>query len=267
MGLSEFFLPERLPRQLIYAGDRYAEIVTLTKGRVGDRRRMEGADLVGEAGDGRGWAEVMAGLRPQETGIVFNASAFIFNFFDFDKLPWQKKALGELVAWRLQKIFPGNIESYDHRFYRLDRRRILSILAPRALAETAKARFREKCVPLTFIGSTTLTLLSRMVTAKPAPDFFIESDGAACTMLFQNRRAPIYIRKFRGSLPADTVEEVVKTVAFVRGQYGIEPRRYWLVDHHDGAAAIEAGLASLAGEAYSRLQAGLGEAPHIPGSR
>ncbi|MDD8012942.1 MAG: hypothetical protein PHX05_05645 [Acidobacteriota bacterium] len=267
MGLSEFFLPERLPQQLIYAGDGYAEIVTLAKGRVAGRRRLDGADLVGEAGEGRGWNEVMAGLRPEETGIVFNASPFIFNFFDFDKLPWRKKALGELVAWRLQKIFPGDIASYDHRFYRLDRRRILSILAPRALAATAEAHFREKGLPLTFIGSTTMTLLPRMAAAKPAPDFLIESDGAACTMLFQDRRAPIYIRKFRGSRPADTVEEVVKTVAFVRGQYGIEPRRYWLIDHHDSAAAIEAGLASLADGAYSRLQAGLGEAPHIPGSR
>jgi len=265
MGLIDFFIPDRLPRQVLYAGDGHAEVVTLAKGRVSGCRRLEGVALA-EDGE-RDWAEAMSALQPVETGIVFGASPFIYNFFEFDKLPWQKKALGELVAWRLQKIFPGDIASHDHRFYRLDRRRIFSILAPRALVANSEARFREKRVPLIFIGNSTMTLLARMQAAKAAPDFFIENDGAGCTMLFQSRRSPIAIRKFRSNSPADTVAEAGKTVAFVRGQYGIEPRRYWLIDHSGGAAALEAGLAALGGEAYSRLQAGLGDAPHIPGSR
>lgn len=268
MGLIAFFLPERLPRQVVYAGDRHAEVLSLARGRVTGRRRLEGVALAEALADGgHGWAEVMAELRPVETGIVFSASPFIYNLFDFDRLPWPNKACGELVAWRLQKIFPGDLAAYDQRFFRLDRKRILSILAPRSLRETAEARFREKGVPLTFIGSSTLTLLRRMQAARPAPDFFIESDGPACTLLFQNRRTPIYIRTFRGSSPADAVEEALKTVAFVRGQYGVEPRRYWLIDHRDGAAALATALASLAGQEYTRLQSGLGEAPHIPGSR
>jgi hypothetical protein len=104
MGLITFFLPERLPRQLIYAGDRHAEIVRLQKRRIVDRSRLEGAALA-ESTDSA-WAGVVSGLRPVDSGIVFNASPFIYNFFEFDKLPWQKKTLNELVTWRLQKIFP-----------------------------------------------------------------------------------------------------------------------------------------------------------------
>ncbi len=265
MGLIEFFLPERLPRRFIYAGERHAEIVTLVRGRVSGRRRVEGAAF---AADGSGdWDRILEGLPAEETGIVFSAAPFIFNFFEFDKLPWQKRALGELVTWRLQKIFPGDIAAHHHRFFRLDRRRVFSILAPLALAESAEAHFRQHRVPLTFIGSSTMALLARMQAAKSAPDFAIESDGASCTMLFLHRRSPIYIRKFRGSSPADAVEEAGKTMAFVRDQYGAEPGRYWLVDHSGAADAIAAGLAALAPERCRRLQAGVGEAPYIPGSQ
>ena len=52
------------------------------------------------------WPEIAARLRAEDTGIIFNAAPFIYNFFEFDKLPWQKKALRELVAWRLQKDIP-----------------------------------------------------------------------------------------------------------------------------------------------------------------
>jgi hypothetical protein len=263
MGLIDRFLPERLPRQWLFAGDRHAEVVTVSQGRISGRRRLEGVALAD--GGERDWDGALAGLQPEESGLIFGASPFIFNFFEFDRLPWQRKALRELVAWRLQKIFPGDLSAYDHRFYRLDRRRILSVLAPRALLAGAEARFRQARAPLTFIGSSTLTLLARMQQARPAPDFLIESDGAGVTMLFQQRRLPLYIRKFRGSSAADAIAEAGKTAAFVRGQYGADPRRYWLIDHGGDAAAIEAGLASVAGSEFVRLPAGPDAAPPIPG--
>jgi hypothetical protein len=254
MGLIDRLLPERLPRQFVYAGEDHAEVVALARGRVAGRRRVAGAALA----DGAGWDDVLSGLRPEETGLVFSASPFLFNFFEFDQLPWQAKALGELVTWRLQKIFPGDIAAHYHRYYRLDRRRVLSILAPRALVADAEARFAAARVPLTFIGSSTLALLARLRRARPAPDFFIESAGNACTMLFQARRQPVYVRKFRAGSAADAADEAAKTVAFVRGQYGIEPGRYWLIEHEAGTDAGAPLLAALAGQ---------GEAPYIPGCR
>jgi len=262
MGLIDLFLPERLPRQVIYAGDRHAETVRLRDGRVADRSRTDGAALADD--DGGDWSGVMASLRAEETGVVFNADPFIYNFFEFDKLPWQRKALRELVAWRLQKIFPEDIAAYDHRFFVLDRRRVFSILVRRALLERVEAVFSRQRAPLTCIGNSTMEILARARKAKTAPDFFLERDSASCCMVFLSRRAPIYIRKFKSGSASDTVEEIGKTVAFVRNQYNIEPRRYWLHDHQGEGAAVEA---LLSGGETARLSAGLGEAPHIPGSR
>ncbi len=263
MGLIELFLPERLPRQVLFAGDRHVEILRLQNGRIAAGARLEGIPLAED--NERGWDEALGRLHPEATGIVFNAAPFIYNFFEFDKLPWQKKALRELVSWRLQKIFPDDIASFDHRFYRLDRKRVLSILAPRALTETVERRFKARGVPLTFIGNSTLAVLARMQAAKPAPDFFIENDRVTCAMVFQSGRSPIYIRKIQSGSPTDTVGEIEKTVAFVRNQYNIAPRSYWLVDHLDGPLA-QASEARLAAAGLSRLEAGPGQAPHIPGS-
>lgn len=261
MGLISFFLPERLPRQFVYAGDRHAEIVRLQKERIVERRRVEGAALAENAD--AAWAGIAAGLRAEDAGVVFNASPFIYNFFEFDKLPWQKKTLRDLVTWRLQKIFPENIEAYDHRFFRLDGKRVLSLLVKKALLEKTERLFADRRVPLTYIGNSTMEILSRALRAKAVPDFFLESDQSGCTLVFQKRRSPIYIRKFKSASAADTVDEVTKTVNFVRNNYGIDPRRYWLIAHPDEAAAA-AMEERLAGAEFSRLRTGLGAAPHLP---
>lgn len=263
MGISNFFLPERLPRQVIYAGDRHAEVFALQNKRMVSRTHVEGAALAESAAEH--WTEIAERLQAEDTGIIFNAAPFIYNFFEFDKLPWQKKALGELVAWRLQKVFPESIEAYDHRFFQLDKKRVLSILVKKSLPEKIERLFREKQIPLTYIGNSTMEILIRLRQAKSPPDFFIESDVASCTLVFQKEHSPIYIRKFKSGSIADTVEEIGKTVHFVSSNYGIEPRRYWLVDHQDGLADA-AMQEKLAAGNFSRLNAGLGGAPFIPGS-
>jgi hypothetical protein len=261
MGLSAFFLPERLPRQFIYAGDRHAEIVRLRKQKIVERTRVAGAALAENAD--AAWAGIAPGLPREDAGIVFNAAPFIYNFFEFDKLPWQKKTLSDLVAWRLQKIFPENIEAYDHRFFRLDGKRVLSILVKKALLEKTEKLFAEQRVPLTYIGNSIMEIMARARRAKTAPDFFLESDQAGCTLVFLNRRSPIYIRKFKSASAADTGDEITKTVNFVRNNYNIDPRRYWLIEHRDEAAAA-AMEEQLAGADFSRLRAGLGAAPYLP---
>jgi hypothetical protein len=261
MGLSAFFLPERLPRQLIYAGDRHAEIVRLQNKKIIARTRVEGAALA-ENPDAA-WAGIAAGLGPEDAGIVFNASPFIYNFFEFDKLPWKKKALQELVTWRLQKIFPENIEAYDHRFFQLDGKRVLSILVKKAFLEKSERWFAEQRISLTYIGNSTMEILARSQREKSPPDFFIESDQASCTLVFLERRSPIYIRKFKSGSIADTVAEITKTVTFVRNNYNIVPRLYWLIEHQNEATAA-AMEEQLAGADFSRLRAGLGAAPHLP---
>jgi hypothetical protein len=263
MGISDFFLPERLPQQMLYAGDRHAEVFTLQNRRIVGRQRVEGATL-DEAGADP-WARLAEQLGRGATGIVLNASPFIYNFFEFDKLPWQAKALRELVTWRLQKIFPENIEAYDHRFFKLDRKRVFSILVKKTFLERTEQWFKEIGVPLIYIGNSTLEILNRLLRAKAPPDFFIESDSASSILVFQKRRSPIYIRKFKSGPGTDTAAEIGKTVQFVRNNYGIEPRRYWLIDHQGEASQAADTAERLAAENFSRLSSGLGNAPHIPG--
>ena len=210
------------------------------------------------------WTEIAERLQAEDTGIVFNAAPFIYNFFEFDKLPWQKKALRELVAWRLQKVFPESIEAYDHRFFQLDKKRVLSILVKKSLPGKNGALLFGKADPLIYIGNSTMEILIRLLRAKVPPDFFIESDAASCTLVFQKGRSPIYIRKFKSGSVADTVEEISKTVHFVRNHYGIEPRRYWLIDQRDETADA-AMQEKLAAGNFSRLTTDLGRAPFIPG--
>ena len=113
MGLSNFLLPERLPRQVIYAGDRHAGCLSAEQ-RITSRRRVPGAR------PGRDIRR--AGRRSRRTACRrktqdhLQRRALRATIFEFDKLPWQKKALRELVAWRLQKVFPESSDAYDHRF-------------------------------------------------------------------------------------------------------------------------------------------------------
>jgi hypothetical protein len=265
MGLNALLLPERLPGQIMYAGDRHCEIFTLAKRKVVRRERIAVA-LPAEP-DGGGWPEIAAGLQPLDTGIILNSDPFIFNFFEFDRLPWSRKLLRELVDWKLQKIFPENIAAYDHRIFRLDKKRVFSILVKKALLEHLETLFRERRIPLIFIGSSTLQILNRLAGLRRRPDFFVEMDDSSCCLVFQNQGSPIYIRKFKSGPQADMAAEISRTVQFVKNNYGCDPRLYCFIDHQ--ADISSAGIAAeLAGENLSCQNAfGAGKTPYIPGSQ
>jgi hypothetical protein len=264
MGLSDWLLPERLPRQVIYAGDRHGEIVTLAKGRIARRQRVETA--LSDPGAVDGWPEIVARLQPVDSGVILNSEPFIFNFFEFDKLPWSRRLLRELVEWKLQKIFPEEIVAYDHRFFRLNKKRIFSILVKKSLLARIEASFRERNIRLIFIGNSVLEIFNRLAGRRPEPDFFVEVDVSSCCLVFQDRGLPVYVRKFKGgSQPHDLAAEIVKTVQFVRSNGGRDPRRFELIDHRPGVAAGEL-AGELAQEGLSCPDATRAlPAPYIPG--
>ena len=265
MGLNSFLLPERLPRQIIYAGDRHCEIFTLANKRIMRRTRIAGVTLA-ELDAGR-WPEIGAQLQPLDTGIILNSGPFIYNFFEFDKLPWSRKLLLELVAWKLQKIFPENIEAYDHQFFRLNKKRIFSILIKKTLLEQIESLFQEKRMPLIYIGNSTLEILNRLAKLKRPPDFFVEIDDSSCSLVFQNKGLPIYIRKFKSGSRLDMAAEISKTVQFVKNNYGCDPRSYCFSDHQEEVSA-DGIAAELARENLSCQSAAFaGKTPYIPGSQ
>jgi hypothetical protein len=264
MGLSDWLLPERLPRQMIYAGDRHGEIVTLARRRIVNRQRVEAT--LADPGTVDGWPEIVARLQPVDTGIILNSEPFIFNFFEFDKLPWSRRLRRELVEWKLQKIFPEEIAAYDHRFFRLNKKRIFSILVKKSLLARIETSFRERNIRLIFIGNSELEIFNRLAGRKPAPDFFVEVDVSSCCLVFQDRGAPVYVRKFKGgSHPGDLAAEIIKTVQFVKSNGGCDPRRFELIDHRQGVAAGEL-IGELAQEGLSCPDAARAmPAPYIPG--
>jgi len=265
MGLSDFLLPERLPRQIIYAGDRHCEIFNLADKRITRHERIAAAALVEPVGGS--WLEIAARLQPLDTGIILNSDPFIFNFFEFDKLPWSRKLLRELVDWKLQKIFPENIATYDHRFFRLNKKRVFSILVKKALLEHLESLFREKRIPLIYIGNSTLEIVNRLAKLRRPPDFFVEMDDSSCCLVFQNQGVPIYIRKFKSGSQADMAAEISRTVQFVKNNYGCDPRLYCFIDHQEEISA-DGIAAELAEENLScRNAAWAGKAPYIPGSQ
>jgi hypothetical protein len=263
MAISNWLLPERLPRQIIYAGDAHCEIFTLADKKIIKRTRVAGVVL--NEPDASRWPEIGDRLQAVDTGIIFNSSPFIYNFFEFDKLPWSQKLLRELVDWKLQKIFPENIEAYDHQFFRLNKKRIFSILVKKTFLEQAESFFREKRMPLIYIGNSTLEVLNRLGKLKPRPDFFVEIDDATCSLVFQNQGLPIYIRKFKTGSRSDMAAEISRTVQFVKNNYGCDPRSYFFSDHQEDGPA-EGIAAELAGENLTcQSVVFAGRAPYIPG--
>ena len=265
MGLTDRLFPELKPRQVIYAGDRHCEVVRLVKKKIVQRRRIEGVSLL-EPDAGR-WPEIAAHLQPQDTGVVLNSDPFIFNFFEFDRLPWSPKLLSELVDWKLRKIFPENIEAYEHRFFRLNKKRIFSILVKKTLLEQLESLFREKHVSLIGIGSSTLETMNRLAKVRRPADFFVEIDDAGCCLVFQSQGLPVYIRKFRIGSRLEMAAEISKTVQFVKNSYGCAARSYVIVEHQQEAFADRL-AAELAGENLSCRNADwAGKTPYIPGSQ
>ena len=196
MGLNNFLLPERLPRQFIYAGDRHCEIFTLAGKRIVRRQRVAGVALAELAAGG--WPEIGVQLQPVDTGLILNSDPFIYNFFEFDQLPWSRKLLRELVAWKLQKIFPENIEAYDHQFFRLNKKRIFSILVKKALLAADRIPVPGKAhSPDLHRQFHAGDLEPAGKTQAPARFFRGNRRLAAARLVFQNKGLPIYIRKFK----------------------------------------------------------------------
>jgi len=260
--LNKLLFPERLPRQIIYVGDRHCEIFIPAQKKIMQRSRISGS--MWNESDAGCWPEIADRLQTVDTGIILNSDPFIYNFFEFDKLPWSGKILRELVVWKLQKIFPENIAAYDHQFFRLNKKRVFSILIKKTLLEQIESLFREKHIPLIYIGNSTLEILNRLARITRPPDFFVELDDSSCSLVFQNKGLPIYIRKFRIGSRLDMAAEISKTVQFVKNSYDCDPRNYFFIDHQEefSAAGIEAELARE--NLTCRDSALAGKTPYIP---
>ncbi len=227
MDITRFFIHFRKPSQYIYGGEKYLEIYRCEKRADKRVTIFENASLLNLGSDDVD--EIKRELQDVETGIILNSGQFIFNIFEFEKIPFREEVRKDLVEWRLQKVFPEDIDQYEHNYYKLARNRILSVLFKKSLKEKLEELFWENGVRLIYMGNSTMEIMNNIRRLRPCPDFFIEIDKSLTMIVFLSGSNPFYIRKFRSSRNADIAAEVIKTVNFVKNSYSRVPRTYLLL--------------------------------------
>jgi hypothetical protein len=230
MVIEDFFIHYQLPAQYLYWGENYVDLYRFTDTEKTFTKIASLENVSAAAIQADQFRDIARQLLKVDTGVVLNSGQFIFNIFEFEKIPWQDSTRKELVEWRLKKVFPENIGDYVHDFFKLSKNRILSILLKKSLKEKIEGLFRENGISLVHLGNSTVEIINHVGRLKKgAPDFFIEIDNTLSLTVFQDHSLPFYIRKFRGAQATDIVNEVVKTINFVKNSYAKTPRTFSLL--------------------------------------
>jgi hypothetical protein len=225
MVIENFFIQHKKPGQYVYWGENYVDIYKASESDKGFIKTHSFDNISLSGMNTSEFGDIARVLLDVDTGIILNSGAFIFNIFEFEKIPWQEGLKRELVEWRLKKVFPENIADYEHDFFKLDKKRIFSVLLKKSLKEHIETLFRENDLSLTFLGNSTVETINHIAKLKKtAPDFFIEMDKSLSITVFLGQSLPYYIRKFRADQVADIVNEVTKTINFVKNSYSRVPR-------------------------------------------
>jgi len=174
-------------------------------------------------------------------GLILNSSFFVFNILKFDKLPFGGGKTEELVNWRIEKIFPENLDNYVHKFFKLDSKHIWSILLKKETVERITSFMNKLGINYTYLGSSTVEIANHLFASylpikkflsKKTPDFFLEIWGDFATLLFQENNIPFYIRKFNFSDASDLYSEIEKTNNFISNNYNIKPSSFVLLGNN-----------------------------------
>ncbi len=235
--IENYFIHYKRPAQLVFAGENYLDIYKYVNKSFQKTRSFDNApifDLTAESFSAAARELSVAGAGAAnaiDTGIILNSAYYIFNIIEFEKIPFREGLRKEIVEWRLRKVFPENIEDYDHQFYKLDKNKILSILFKKSLKEKIEKLFTQSQVNLTYMGNSTINSIDNVLRQKSSPDFFIEIDSNLFIVVFQKQSVPFYIRKFRGEHEDEVVSEVVKTINYVKNSYAQTPRTYSIISN------------------------------------
>ena len=240
MVVEKLFIAYRRPRRICLIGEGRWDCFQINGNRF---QRIHSVATTGMLGvPAREENRLRAVLGNREWGVVLRSDSFIFNIFDFERLPFREKSRRDVTEWRLQKIFPEDISRFDHRVFPLGRNRVLSVLLPVAERERLTAWFRERNIPLIFMGNSTMELMNHLWRhlilpwGKEKPKILVEIDHNLVVVVFQEKMRPYYIRKFRCESSADFMAEMRKTREYVRSNYHQEPES---VGYFPGTPAFE----------------------------
>ena len=143
MVIDHFFIRFKTTSQYIYWGENYADIYRMSESDKTFTKIHSFDNVSISKITAYQFQDIARELLKVDTGIILNSGPFIFNIFEFEKLPFQERLKKELVEWRLKKIFPENITEYEHDFFKLDKKRILSVLLKKSLKENIENLFKE----------------------------------------------------------------------------------------------------------------------------
>lgn len=233
--IDNFFIHFKRPQQIVFAGENYMDVYKLVDRSFQKTRTVENVSIFNiEQDENPGFEDVireLTGHGAVDTGVILNAGPFIFNIFDFERLPLREIMQREIVEWRLRKVFPENIDDYNHQFFKLSRNRVLSVLLKKSMKQKIEELFASRNIPLTYIGNSTVNSINNVITIKNAPDFLVEGDRNQFIVIFQTGSLPFYIRKFRSTNETEVVTEVVKTINFVKNSYAQVPHTYSVISN------------------------------------
>ncbi len=213
MDLDRFFIDYKEPDLFIFLTDSCLiipeknEIYSLKD--IGDFERI--LSLSGLKGD---------------CGIVLNSRDFIFNFLEFDRLPFNENKKKEIIEWRLEKLFPEKLKNYIHEYINLKNNKVLSILFKKETHDRLNDVFTKNSLNMIDLRNTTLSLLSKISKEKNNVDFLIEVDSSFITMTFFNSREPFFIRKFEIYDENELVDEMKKIINYVKTNSSLSINTY-----------------------------------------
>lgn len=234
MDITKYFINFHLASQYVYGGENYIDVYKRVEGAFKKTKTFENKSIYKL--DNYDIDEIKRELGNTDTGVVLNSTNFIFNIFEFDKIPFREEMRRDLLTWRLQKVFPEDIKLYDFDYFRIDRKKILSVLFKKELREKIETVFADNGMKLIYFGNSTIEIINNIRKLKPSPDFFVEIDKNFSILIFLNDAIPYYIRKFRSSKEVDIAQEVLKTVNFVKSSYDYIPSTYSLISPSPGSS-------------------------------
>ncbi|MGE5340404.1 MAG: hypothetical protein ACM3SY_02875 [Candidatus Omnitrophota bacterium] len=231
MVIDDYLIHYKKPSQYIYWGENGVDVFNRDESEKAFRKtqhypNVSLLDITPEQ-----FKTIARDMLAFDTGIFFNSGQFIFNIFEFEKIPVREKTRREIVEWRLKKVFPENLDDYDHQFFPVGKKRILSVLFKKSLKEKVETFFEDNKLSLIYMGNSTLEIFNHASAfGRTAPDFFVEIDRALSIIVFLDKGVPIYVRKFRSDQTAPgIVNEIVKTVNFMKNNYQQDPHTFFLV--------------------------------------
>ncbi|MEN8152737.1 MAG: hypothetical protein ABFR75_01830 [Acidobacteriota bacterium] len=203
-------------------------------------------------------------LKNTDSGVILNSGDFVFNLLNFVKIPLRKKLKDEIVEWRVQKVFPENMENYFHEYFQLSSNLIFSILIRKKLKDEIEALFEYFGIELIYFGNSTVEIINNLRRTKKNPDFFIEYEGDLMIVVFMDKGIPYYFRKFRVNNSHEASEEIQKTVEYVKKNYNKIPGTYSVLSVNFNDETL---IEELNRNDFIRIGSGNSEYLIIPGQR